>query len=154
MIDPTQPIVPAKSLGGLSVGSALATVYDAIKDDAYEGDIEITMDEPFFITYACEKSVRFEVHVLNGKILKISATEGYTGATPRGIRIGMTLADAQKAEPGLFYDEAEEIFRIKDSPGISLDASDPKAKRRVITAITIYHPALDDWTEQNARGEW
>ena len=95
--------------------------------------------------------------VRNGKVFRITASQGYRGTLFGAITIGMKVSEAATSEPLLFYDEAEELIRCKGIEGLSIDipAIDPALELvpdMVISAISVY--ASEAMTLQGQSGDW
>ena len=113
---------------------------------------------PFEAKYKFEKEgVVICVDVRNGKIYQLTAISGYKGLLLGKIHVGMKVADAMMVEPGLYYDEPNEVIFCKGHPGLAIDVPeiDPPPElvpKMVIQAINVY--AEEAFKPIGNRGLW
>jgi hypothetical protein len=53
------------------------------------------------------------------------------------IRLGMLVADAQRVEPHLYYDEFDGLLRIRECDGVSLDVPEHDADPALVPSMPI-----------------
>lgn len=152
-------IVPNVGLGGLQVRAALAEVQDLV--DSLPGSETATsyrMVGPFECRYTFKAPpVELGVDTRNGRIAKLIALPGYNGSLFGRIRVGMSVDTVMRLDPGIYYDEAEELLLCRDAAGIALDVEvvdpEPSTVRSLrVASITVY--AEETMSAAGQRGEW
>jgi hypothetical protein len=146
-------------LGGLRVRVPFADVQPLLLDHYIEVFGSLDWLE---MTHFAEATYRLgpisvAVDVRNGKIFKLTALSGYRGRLFGKLAVDMPVARAMELEPRLYYDEAEELLRIKGCDGVSLDvpADDPDPRdvpAHRISAISVVAP--EAFTVEGMEGRW
>jgi len=156
---PDAPIEPDAGLGGLTLRTPISGI----------GDIALALLERYDGEWArvCEVYPLWEARYLlgpiavcadirSGRIFKLIADTGYTGALFGALRVGMPVREALRLEPRLYYDEDEELLLVRDCPGVALDVRfdmapsafiwDADSSERwadgVIAAIAVFAPEM------------
>lgn len=139
-MDISSPIIPGQSAGGITLGTAAATI-PAIADGRLRQSYFASPNLPdgFVIRY---RSAALEVWESGGAITRIIVREGYTGLIEETIGIGSTLAELEENAGTLEMDD-DGTITLPDIPGISFtidmagaDQEDPGESP--ITAIAIF----------------
>jgi len=133
------PIVPNVGLGGLTLRRPV-TDLDEIIDHVpgrYTSSDWFLLDPPYEVRYVFG-CVAVAVDVRTGHIFKLIAQDGYTGMLLEKIRLGMLVADAQRVEPRLYFDEFDGLLRIRECDGVVLDVPIPDADPVDIPSMPIY----------------
>ena len=129
MIDLTTPIIPYEGTGIFKLNSS----YDEIKNFLQENNIsykeEISqpneIDPPWYIIGISKNGSKDDVISITfakNRLFRICLYEGFEGKLPNGIHIGMPLAEAQKIDPTLTFDDWEEMFVSKNGYWIEDDS--------------------------------
>jgi hypothetical protein len=145
------PIVPNVGLGGLELRRPIAEIAPLLNrlPGRYTRKDWVEVDPPWEIRYLLG-AVMVAADVRTGMIFKLSALEGYTGLLFDEISVGMTVRDAQRLEPQLYYDEGRELLLVRDTPGVSLDVPeidpDPaEVPAMRISAISVFAAEIPDY---------
>lgn len=122
-LDIHAPIVPGKSLGGISLG-------DHIRDLKPLLDFAVDKEEPtllplYWVSYRLLDVVIVQVDIVSGLVDWIGATGHYPGTLLGRIKPGMPIGDVKKEFTGLYWDDVDEICRIADIPGVGLILRNP-----------------------------
>lgn len=154
-IDLEAPILPGKSAGGIAIGIPLKKLYPKLKYQAYSNAGKTLIDDPFYVTYKMGNAFSITIHILNSKVIKLACLPDYQGQMPNGIKVGMTIGEAQAIEPRIYFDDNEEQFYIHGIPGITLECLSSLKTFNKIEAITIFLPDLkESWNRDKELGEW
>jgi len=89
------------------------------------------------------------VDAFTGYIFKLSALHPYHGSFS-GVTVGMNAREAGRLLPGLYFDETDSLFRVRELDGISLEVAldDPleheawQANIAFITVLAVDHYQL------------
>lgn len=120
-LDLNAEIVPDVGLGGLKLRTHLSEL-ENIKEFPWFRPDSYCLVSPFEARYRfSDGKIAAAVDVRNGKVFKLIAYRGYLGKLLGQICVGMSVREAMKIEPRLFYDEAEEVIACKDVPGLTID---------------------------------
>ena len=121
-LDLTAPIIPDHGLGGLVLRTKLIELQELV-----EG-LGVLIAGSYELVGLFEARYRFGqgeiemgVDVRNGKIARLVAGAQYKGALFEKIFVGMSVGEAMKLEPRLYYDEAEETVLCRGVAGVALD---------------------------------
>lgn len=132
------PITPNVGLGGLTLRQPITDLDDMIAQvpGRYTESDWFSLDPPYEVRYefGC---VAVAVDVRTGRIFKLIAQNGYTGTLLEAIRLGMLVADAQRVEPRLFYDEFDGLLRVRECDGVSLDVPEYDADPALVASMPI-----------------
>lgn len=107
------PIVPGQSAGGISILSDIKGVLAGDEPDQIQQLI------------ACDTFTFGPVRIWadkGGRIDQICVGKGYRGATPQGVRIGMTLREIAE-DVGEPFEDEEDVLRIDGISGLALETS-------------------------------
>jgi hypothetical protein len=151
-----ESIMPSEGLGGLRLRTHI-TALDDLLERVYIG--KLTGDRWYELVNLYEArydlgAVQVGVDVRNGKIFKLTASEGYNGLLFGKIWVGMSVTEAMAAEPLLYYDEVEEGLYVRDCPGVVLDIAeiDPRPDEVAsypIVGISVFAPEIWETTATN-----
>lgn len=153
MIDLTTPIIPYVGTGIFKLNSS----YDEIKNFLQKNNIsykeEISqpndIDPPWYIIGIYKNGEKDDVISLTfakNRLFRICLYEGFEGKLANGIHIGMSLAEAQRIDPSLTFDDWDEMFVSDNGYWVEDDIYTNK-----LCWITIFIPAFerDDFFEYN-----
>ena len=153
--DASASINPGRSMGGVSIGTHIKAIYPLLSNDVCFEGLKISAWNRFYIRYQFSNIFIITVHILNGRIIELIALNDYLGQIPNGIKTGMSIGAAIDIEPRVYFDEQWECYYIHYVPGINLKCdNNPRLASSKITAIEIYYPEWENWSEEKARGEW
>jgi len=157
-LDLKADILPARSLGGLRVGTPLREMSAWLSDQDLRGKVKYEMVGLYEARYrVAEGIVELAVDIRIGKVARLTAYNGYTGALFGNVRPGMRAREALRADARLYYSEEEELILCRGVPGVALDISerDPDPARVLdleIVGVSVFTEALD--TAAGQRGDW
>ncbi|MEO7000583.1 MAG: hypothetical protein ABI068_02105 [Ktedonobacterales bacterium] len=121
---PDAPIEPNVGLGGLTLRVPITSIEDIALAllERYDGDWgRICEVYPLWEARYLLGPICACADIRSGRIFKLIADTGYTGALFGTIRVGMPLGEALRLEPRLYYDEDEGLLLVRDCPGVALD---------------------------------
>lgn len=143
MIDKNAPIIPWQGMGGIKLYSTIKEMREILEDSAVKG----TLLNNLWARYEISNTLYLFVHLVNGKLFKITTLEKYTGKLFENICVGMTEKELLETDPTFVYDDFEEVF--ESDKGVFLE-TDPETSK--ITEISVYIKELDD--DDFEEGEW
>ncbi|QEY26236.1 hypothetical protein [Neisseria zalophi] len=144
-----EPIIPAKSLGGIVIGNNISNYSKILKEYNLIGKLKFSQVDIYSCMYEfIDFPIEIYVDIRTGSIYKISALSGYLGKFD-SISIGTPIHDVLALNLGFYYDECEEAFFSKNLKGIALEVADDdppleEAIKMNIQSITIYNSDLFD----------
>jgi hypothetical protein len=151
-----KPIVPGKSMGGFNLREHIVRYIDIIEEFGLISD-EINrrncrpeywrMGGPLCIIYEIENTLQLTFNVCNGKLMRILGMWNYKGLLFEKIGIGMSIEEAMKLEPRIYYDDDEEEYYIEGVKGIVISTTRDKNLKEIIDRIGVYIEELDDFKD-------
>jgi hypothetical protein len=150
-------IMPNESLGGLRLRIHVIEISELIQGLGVTRTGSYELASPFEARYLFgDGSVQAAIDVRNGCVFKLIASKSYQGRFG-SIYVGMAVRDAVRADPRLYYDEAEECIFCRDVQGIVFDVPvvDPEPSQLPalsISAISVYAVEID--TIEGMQGLW
>lgn len=144
--DRKAPIIPGKSMGGLSIGSHISEHAHILKSFAYK-EGKSFLQGPFHVGYFLDNMSLLVYNVFNGKLSKISALAEYEGTLFNKIIIGMSAQEVCHILPDLYYDDEEEVFSLREESGFNIAFENPYLRleedpKNLIAEITVYDKSL------------
>ena len=156
------PIEPDAGLGGLTLRTPISQIGDIALAllERYDGDwARVCEVHPLWEARYLLGPIAVCADIRNGRIFKLIADAGYSGALFGAIHVGMPVGEALRLEPHLYYDEDEELLLVRDCPGVALDvtfdtlerapsallrdaASSERWADGVIAAIAVFAPEM------------
>ena len=118
------PIIPYKECGGNKLYASLNEVISTLElanikqNDINDNIIRVDVSDSMMLFFSKR----------NGKLFKICTQEGYKGALPNGITVGMSKQDFCAIDNTLEYDDFEEVWESKLGYFIETDCDTDSAK--------------------------
>ena len=143
MIDMDFSIEPWIGLGGFKLYTHISQLVDVLVDEKSKPKLL----GRFLLRYEIEHKFILWFNVINGKLFKVTACDGYTGVLDSGIRIGMNIEEALKLDDELVFDEFEEVY--ESAKGVYLE-TDPLTNQ--IKWISVFIKEINSESFEN--GAW
>lgn len=130
-IDRQAAIIPGKGLGGVPLGAPVTELREHLTGflthpHGRDGEPLFFLASPYIAIYRFEDhSVKVSVDVRTGEIFMVSAVKGYGGTLNGVLRPGMSVREALKVEPDLYFWEAQSALFFRGLDGVLLELSDP-----------------------------
>lgn len=142
MLNPSAPIVPYVSLGGIELYRTRDDLHELLE---LEG-VTSTIINHDWIKYNIRNCVELYFHLKNNKLFRITTLDDYKGKLFEKIGIGTTEEDLLMLEPSFVYDDFEEVWESKKGVFIEMDVG-----TNTVRWISIYIKELDadDFQEAN-----
>lgn|GEM_PF-3337028 len=164
-IDITSPILPGVGIGVFKLRSHITDYFDIIKYytvdklDLYRHDHQkyAFLQTPFQVVYYIANCLYVSFHTMNGRLMKITAVNGYKGYFNNKTYVGMPLSKFTGLEPQFYYDPTgEEEWYINPQIKEIAITHDPYFK--FVESISVYVEEMyDDNFERIGkfdRGTW
>lgn len=151
-------IVPDRGLGNLALRTHISKLYDLISGLGQWKEGSCNLISPYEAIFRPGKGeIEISVDIRNGKVFKLTASDGYKGKLFGQIGVGMNIGQLISSFPDFYYYEAEEYIACKGVSGIALSISetDPPLEKLPylsVSAISVYVREMD--TIQGQKGEW
>lgn len=143
MINTDFRIKPWIGLGGFELYTHISQLVNVLVDEKSKSQLLGL----FLLRYEIDNKLILWFNVVNGKLFKITACDGYTGVLDNGIHIGMNIDEALKLDDELVYDEFEEVY--ESVKGVYLE-TDPLTNQ--IKWISVFIKEINSESFEN--GTW